>query len=117
MCLLSAVQDLVRKMMKSYLIGEVAKPDRTALLKDFDGMLKSFSDRGLLKASAFFYVRKIAELVAMVAACAYLNFTYPQSWAALVLSSFIMGCMFWQTGWTQHDFNHNQVKIASPREL
>lgn len=106
-----ALQPKVRAILKAYLIGEVAAPDQTSLLKDWNAMRKDFEARGLMDASALFYGRKLFELIAMISTAAWLNFTYPTSVLAMLASAFLAATYLYQCGWTQHDFQHNQVRV------
>ncbi len=48
-------QPLARAFMKQHLIGTVAEPCQSALLKDWNEMREQFTKQGLMEASALYY--------------------------------------------------------------
>eukprot|EP00199_Chlamydomonas_sp_CCMP681_P000537 CAMPEP_0119106878 /NCGR_PEP_ID=MMETSP1180-20130426/6757_1 /TAXON_ID=3052 ORGANISM="Chlamydomonas cf sp, Strain CCMP681" /NCGR_SAMPLE_ID=MMETSP1180 /ASSEMBLY_ACC=CAM_ASM_000741 /LENGTH=471 /DNA_ID=CAMNT_0007092277 /DNA_START=33 /DNA_END=1448 /DNA_ORIENTATION=+ len=102
-------QPRARAFMKVHLIGEVNEPNQSALLKDWNEMRIGFLQQGLMDASPLYYVRKIVELAVMATASLYLNWAFPNSVPMVLLSAVLFACCMFQCGWTQHDFQHNQV--------
>lgn len=102
-------QPVARAYLKPHLIGEVAKPEQTELLRDWHAMREKFTKAGLMDASPTYYARKMLELFALAGGATYLNFAFPTSLVATLIATLLMATFFYQNGWTQHDFQHNQV--------
>lgn len=102
-------QSLARGWLQKYRIGHIASPKETSVLQDFDAMRRSFAERGLMEASGAYYAGKMVELLILSVIGATIIWTYPQSFAALLIAAVVVGCLLSQLGWAQHDFNHNQV--------
>jgi len=103
--------------LKEFKVGTVQEPDAKAtdLIKDFRQLRNEFVSEGLFNASMLYYSWKVLSTFLL----AYLSWLVllPQGPVSAILgetsrfllSAFVLGLFWQQSGWLSHDFCHNQV--------
>jgi acyl-lipid Delta6-acetylenase / acyl-lipid (9-3)-desaturase len=79
------------------------------LVADFRELRAAMQQQGLFNSSKVYYVYKLASTLAILGGALVTLVRYRESNLALVLSAFLLGLFWQQSGWLAHDFLHHQV--------
>lgn len=79
------------------------------LLTDFRALRSQMQRQGLFKCNKGYYVFKIASNFALLATAVSMFMLYCDHIWAYIISAFLIGLFWQQSGWLAHDFLHHQV--------
>lgn len=109
-------QGLVRKYMKSLLIGELApdqpsfEPNKNkALTLEFRELRAAVEKMGLMKTQPSFFVLYLLHIVLLDVAAWLTLWLFGTSFVPYVICALLLSAVQTQAGWLQHDFGHLSV--------
>ncbi|KAJ6654125.1 hypothetical protein lerEdw1_007393 [Lerista edwardsae] len=114
-------QTLVRKHMKSLLIGELAphepsfEPSKNKLLvEDFRELRSTVEKMGLLKPNQLFFFLLLLQTILLEAAGWFVLWYFGTSLTTFLISTVLLTFAQSQAGWLEHDLGHLSV-FSSPK--